>query len=190
MVCVALSGAGAAQAPPPVEPERFLARDSHEGVTIAARPLLDPVEAENVFGKNAVPGRAGFLPVEILILNQRAEAVRMGLTRIVVVTGADKFEPAAPREIAWALYPPPPSQKARAGQIPRPPEEAEAALRVRQLRAAVVGPGGQARGYLYFDLGGAALELAEAGVYIPEVVVLPDEEALLFFEISLKPYAR
>ena len=191
-------GAPTAQAPPPVEPERFLARDSHEGVTIAARPLLDPVEAEKVFGKNAAPGRAGFLPVEILILNQQAQAEGASLARIAGVTGADKFEPAAPREIAWALYPPPPSQKVRAGQIPRPPEdknrtkreEAEAALRVRQLRAAVVGPGGQARGYLYFDLGGAALELAEAGVYIPEVVVLPDEEALLFFEISLKPYAR
>ena len=198
IVCAALGGAPAAQAPPPVEPERFLARDSHEQVTIAARPLLDPLEAEKVFGKNAALGRAGILPVEVLILNERAEAVRVGLGRIVVVTGADKFEQIDPTRAAWAMYPPPSSKKAKGGHIPRPAEdknrtkreEVEAALRVRQLRAAVVGPGGQARGYLYFDLGGAALEPAAAGVYIPEVVVLPGEDALLFFEISLKPYAR
>lgn len=198
-VCAALGGAPAAQAPPPpVEPERFLARDSHEQVTIAARPLLDALETERVFGKNAALGRAGLLPVEILIFNERAEAVRVGLGRIVVVTGADKFEQIDPTRAAWAMYPPPSSQKAKGGHIPRPAEdknrtkreEVEAALRVRQLRAAVVGPGGQARGYLYFTLEGAALEPAAASVYIPEVVALPGEEALLFFEISLKPYAR
>ena len=195
---VALALALMAQAPPPGEPERFLARDSHEQVTIAARPLLDPLEAEKVFGKNAPIGRAGILPVEILILNQRAEAVRVSLGRIVVVAGADKFEQIDPARAAWTLYPPPSAKKAKGGHIPRlaedknraKREEAEAALRFRQLRAGVVGPGGQARGYLYFDLGEAALEPAEAGVYIPEVVALPGEKALLFFEISLKPYAR
>lgn len=189
-----------AQNPPaPVEPAEFLARDSHQDVTFAARPVPDTPEAERLFGKNAALTRGGFLPVEIFILNRRAEPVQVRLERIVVETDPENFPQVSPQEIAGALYPPPKSkQPTQPGRIPRPPEdknrakreEAEAALRSRQLRAAVVGPGGQARGYLYFDLRGAELELSRARLYVPEVVVLPIGEALLFFEISLAPYAR
>lgn len=193
---VALALALAAQQPPSIE--NYPAREAHEQVTLAARPVPDTPEAEALFGKNAAPTRGGFLPVELVIVNERSEPVRLNLERIAVVTDAGKFEQAAPAEIAWALYPPPPSKKPKAGHLPRPVEdknrtkreEAEAGLRSRQLRAAVVASGGQARGYLYFDLRGAELDLTQARVYVPEVVTLPDEQPLLFFEISLKPYAR
>ena len=104
-------------------------------------------------------------------------------------------------EIAQALYPlPKPKGKPKTTGmgVPKPPkdkdltkrEEAEAALRSRQLRAATVNTGGQARGFLYFDLRRASLDVEKSIVYVPEVAVVPGGQALFYFEISLKPYAK
>lgn len=110
--------------------------------------------------------------------------------------------------MALLLYPLPGVKQPDLGPKPQPPiplprrvgppkdkklaerEEAEAALRSRQLRTAVVPPGGSARGFLYFNLGGASLDLAEAQVYIPAVTDLESSEGLIFFEIALAPYAK
>lgn len=177
----------------------FLAREAHEGVTMAARPLRELTEAERLFGPNAAPLRAGVLPIELLLINERAEPVRIALGRIQLVTDEEKFESARPEEIARALYPPPknpePDPRRLSVRAPKDKdrtrrEEAEAALRSRQLRAAVIGPGSRARGFLYFDLRAVSLELERTRVYVPQVTTLPDEQPLFFFEISLEPYAR
>lgn len=182
-------------------PESFRAREAHEGVTIAVRPIPDAPEAEEVFGKTAAPVRAGFLPVELVVLNRREEPIRVELSRIVVLEDERRFEQVELSEIALALYPlPKPKDKPKkTGMgVPEPPkdkdltkrEEAEATLRSRQLRAATVNPGGQARGFLYFDLRQASLDLERAIVYVPEVTVAPSGQALFYFEISLKDYAK
>ncbi|MFQ5777758.1 MAG: hypothetical protein ACE5IP_07095 [Terriglobia bacterium] len=182
----------------------FPARDSHQGVTIAAVPVPDTPEAEALFGKTAAPTRAGILPVELILTNERKEPVRVALERIVIVTEEGTLSQVDPEEIAWSLYPAAKKKKKspRVG-VPRLPgrggkgkkrrqqrEEAEAALRRAALRAAVVAPGGGARGYRYFDLRGRSIELATSAVYVPEVTLVPGGEQLLFFEISLRPYAN
>ena len=182
-------------------PESFRAREAHEGVTIAARPIPDAPEAEEVFGQTAAPVRAGFLPVELIILNRRDEPVRVELSRIVVLEDERRFEQAELSDIALALYPlPKPKDKPKTTGmgVPKAPKDkdltkregAEATLRSRQLRAATVNPGGQARGFLYFDLRRASLDVEKSIVYVPEVAVVPGGQALFYFEISLKPYAR
>lgn len=182
-------------------PESFRAREAHEGVTIAARPIPDAPEAEEVFGKTAAPVRAGFLPVELIILNRRDEPIRVELSRIVVLEDERKFEQVELEEIALALYPlPKPKDKPKTTGmgVPKPPkdkdltkrEEAAATLRSRQLRAAAVNPGGQARGFLYFDLRRASLAVTKSVVYVPEVAVVPSGQALFYFEISLRAYAK
>ena len=196
----AAAGGSAQEASAPRAARDFPAHDAHQGVAIAAVPILDAPAAVAVFGATAAPTRAGFLPVELILSNQRPEAVRVELERIQLVTGEDKFEQADPEEIAWTLYPPPQPKRPidstpRASRIPRDKdrgkrEEAEAALRSRQLRAGVLAPGAYARGYLYFDLRGRSLDLAHARLYIPTVVALPSQEPLLYFEIELKPYAK
>lgn len=178
----------------------FKSRDAHQGVAIAARPVPDTPEAEEIFGKNAAAPRAGFLPVELLIVNERAEPVRVALGRIQVVQEGETFEQIEIEEIALALHPLP-KKKEPVGstripkKIPKDKnrtkrEEAEAGLRSRQLRLELIPPGGQARGYLYFDLRGSSVRLSEAFVYVPEVEVEPSGEKLFFFEVSLKEYAR
>ncbi len=185
-------------------PESFRAREAHEGVTIAGRPIPDTPEAEEIFGKTAAPVRAGFLPVELIILNRRDEAIRVELTRVVVLEDDRKFEQVELEEIALALYPLPKLKDKPSASPERIPtrmpknkdkdltkrEEAAATLRSRKMRAATVNPGGQARGFLYFDLRRASLELGKSIVYVPEVAVVPSGQALFYFEISLKPYAK
>ena len=185
-------------------PESFRAREAHEGVTIAARPIPDTPEAEEVFSKTAAPVRAGFLPIELLILNQRDEPVRVELGRITVVQDGQKFEQIELDEIALALYPLPKLKDKPSASPERIPsrlpknkdkdltkrEEAAATLRSRQLRAATVNPGGQARGFLYFDLRRGSLDLDSAMVYVPEVVAAASKAPLFYFEIGLKEYAK
>ncbi len=178
----------------------FKSRDRHQGVSIAARPVPDTAEAEEIFGKNAAAPRAGFLPVDLLIVNERAEPVRVALDRIQVSQAGETFEQIEIEEMALALHPLPKSkQPVGSTRVPKKipkdknrtqREEAEAGLRSRQLRLELIPPGGQARGYLYFDLRGSSIRLSEAIVYVPEVVVEESGEKLFFFEVSLAPYAR
>lgn len=198
------AGGGAQEPASPRRPVDFPAHDAHEGVAIAAVPIPDTPAAVAVFGPVAAPTRAGFLPVELILSNQRPEPVRVELKRIRLVTDEDKFAQADPEEMAWALYPPPEVKEPRPRTTRRPPiptpkkedknrgkrEEAEAALRRAELRAGLLAPGAYARGYLYFDLRGQSLDLARARLYIPSVVALPGEEPLFYFEIELKPYAK
>ena len=176
--------------------EWFRSRDAHQGVSIAARPVPDTPEAEEIFGKNAAAPRAGFLPVELLIVNERAEPVRVTLDRIQVAQEEETFEQIEIEEIALALHPLPKSKEPVGStrvpkKIPKDKnrtqrEEAEAGLRSRQLRLERIPPGGQARGYLYFDLRGSSIRMSSAFVYVPEVVVEESGEKLFFFEVSLK----
>jgi len=180
--------------------EWFRSRDAHQGVSIAARPVPDTPEAEEIFGKNAAAPRAGFLPVELLIVNERAEPVRVTLDRIQVAQEEETFEQIEIEEIALALHPLPKSKEPVGStrvpkKIPKDKnrtqrEEAEAGLRSRQLRLELIPPGGQARGYLYFDLRGSSIRMSSAFVYVPEVVVEESGEKLFFFEVSLKEYAK
>lgn len=179
--------------------EEFPAYDSHQGVAIAAVPVPDTPAAEDIFGENAAPTRVGFLPVEIVITNKRAETIEVKLETVVVVSGRVKFAQVEPTLIALTLYPLPKIEK-RGGTAPRrvgvprdqdreKREEAEAGLRQAALRMARVPPGAYARGYLYFNLRGKSIDLAASSVYIPDVNVVPTDEQLLYFEISLQPYA-
>jgi hypothetical protein len=197
----------ASQEPAPTPKADLPARDSHQGVIIAARPVPDTPEAEAVFGPKAAPTRAGFLPVELVVRNERKEPIEVALDRITVTSGPDEFEQAAPETVASWLYPPPEVKEPTLGgprlpiPWPRGPkapkdkhrkerEQAEASLRSRQLRAEPVSPGAEAHGYLYFDLRGQSIDLTRAAVYIPEVNGVESGEGLLFYEISLKAYAK
>lgn len=205
-----VSGPAAQEPAPTLEEEGFRAQDSHQGVTIAARPLPDAVDAELVFGKTAAPVRAGILPVELLILNHRDEPVRVEVELVKILAEDAQFEQIDPATAALVLYPLPGVKEPKVGDTgPRLPipiprgskmpkdkdkekrEEAEAALRSRQLRVELVASGGRARGFLYFDLREAGgLDFARASVYLPEVDTTESGEELLFYEILLRPYAQ
>ena len=187
------------------DPSKFPARASYQGVTIAAVPIPDTPAAERIFGPRAAPTRAGFLPVEVIIFNQRSEIIQVNVGRIKIIGFDNQFEQVDPQAVAEGLYPRPEVDRPKPSRLPTPwprkpkvkkdkkraqREEAEAALRSRQLRAALVAPGGYARGYLYFDLRGKSIDLAGSSLYVPRVEEETTSERLLFFEISLKPYVE
>ena len=190
-----------AQEAPPAE-ARFAARDAHQGVTIAARPLSDVAEAETLFGKDAAPVRAGLLAVEMLVVNERDAPITINLGRIALLGNGDKFQQIPPAEAALRLYPLPegrvPDLGPRRLPLPGGPkmpkdkkraerEEAEASLASRRFRTRSIPPGGQARGFLYFDLSEVGADLAGMQLYIPDVDDAATGEGLLFFEIALAP---
>lgn len=205
-LAVPLAGAAQDSSARP-NPSKFPARASYQGVTIAAVPIPDTPAAERIFGPRAAPTRAGFLPVEVIIFNQRSEIIRVNVGRIKIIGFDNQFEQVDPQAVAEGLYPRPEVDRPKTSRRPRLPvpwprkqkvkkdkkraqrEEAEAALRSRQLRAALVAPGGYARGYLYFDLRGKSIDLAGSSLYVPGVEEEATGERLLFFEISLEPYA-
>jgi len=201
---VVLAAVCIAQQPPVsrFELSAYATRDSHEGVTLAAKPYVSTAELEAVFGKHDLRG-AGVVPVEILIVNERVEPIRVAWQRALLLSGEDKFELIEPEAIARRLYPPPKIELPRTRPERRkklPPdtkrtarEAAEAALRSQHLQLSVIPGGGRARGFLYFDCGPESswqsLVLA-ARLYVPEVVVLPSQQPLFYFEVELSPYAK
>ena len=198
---VFLAIAAMAQDTPPAE-ARFTARDAHQGVTIAARPLADVAEAETLFGKDAAPVRAGLLAMEMLVVNEREAPITINLGRIALLRNGDKFQQIPPAEAALRLYPLPEGRQPNLGPQPLPlprrsplpkdkkrgdREEAEAALASRRFRTRSIPAGGQARGFLYFDLGEVGANLAGMQLYIPNVDDAATGEGLLYFEIALAP---
>ncbi|MBI4462101.1 MAG: hypothetical protein HY653_04265 [Acidobacteria bacterium] len=191
----------AAQEPPAAgfDPAAYAARDVHEGVTLAARPYLAAADVEALFGRHSLLA-AGIVPVEVLLVNERQESVRVAWEQVVLLSGEAKFERIEPERIAWLVYPAPEmkTQQPWPGKPTKMPpdkkrnqrEAVEAALRSQQMRVSVIPAAGRARGFLYFDRGTEPLTLARASLYVPQVVRLPEEQPLLFFEVSLKVYAE
>lgn len=205
LVVVALVAVCVAQQPPAsrFELSAYAAYDSHEDVTLAAKPYVLAAELEAVFGKHNLQG-VGVVPVEVLIINERVESIRVVWQRALLLSAEDKFGLIEPEAIAWRLYPPPKLKLPRTWperrkKLPRDTkrtarEAAEAALRSQYLQLSVIPNGGRARGFLYFDRGPESSEqplvLAAAHLYVPEVVVLPDGQPLFYFEVELSPYAK
>lgn len=201
VTCAAQGSFGFAQdkPAPPLDPAAFPARDTHEGVTLAAKPHTQPADLAARFGKHPLQP-AGILPIEVLVVNERSEAIRIAWERAVLYIEEDRFETIDGERAAWKVYPPPKTKPGKPWpgtpeKFPRDKkrevrENLQAALTSQQVRLAVIRAGSRARGFLYFDLGARRLDLSTARLYLPEVVRLPDEEPLIFFEVELKPYAQ
>lgn len=202
----AAASVAVAQMPERPDPAEFPAKQAQAGVIIAVVPVPDSQQAESIFGENAAPTKAGFLPVEVVIFNQGEESIRVDLGPIQVMDFDNRFPQVDPEAVALVLYPKPemkePPKIYKPSPFPWPRgsgapkdkkyaerEEALASLRSRQLRYSVVAPGGYARGYLYFDCRGKSIDLRNSAVHIPRIESYETGQPLLFFEISLKPYA-
>lgn len=191
--------AGAPGPAPQLDPAEFAARDAHEGVTLVAKPYVNKEELKERFGAHPL-GAAGIVAVEVLVVNERNEAIRVAWERAVLLVGEGKFELLEPEAIAGRIYPLP---KVKPGapwpeKQKRPPrdkhrearETLEAALWSQRMRVAVIPAGSRARGFLYFDGGEQPLELGKARLYVPEVVRLLEQQPLLYFEVDFKAYAK
>ncbi len=175
--------------------------ESHEGMTITARPWTNPAQYKEKFGKKS-PLAAGILAIQVAFRNDSDESVRVNLERIrlnVILSEDDKqgipplssenaadviMNPGAKDPTATRKRFPFPTGQPRIGHD-KHWTEIEKALHDAGVQASVLAPHSMVEGLLYFDLQGQFDLLSTAHLYVPEVVALEKNHGLLYFEIDL-----
>jgi hypothetical protein len=206
-VCTVLLAAGRlpAQAPaaPAVTPGPG---ESHEGLTITARPWTDPAEYKRLFPKKN-PFTAGIVAIEVTFRNDSGDSLRVDLERIrlVLTISEDSRQDIAPlssEDVADRVFKPgatDPTARRNRFPIPRSKSPAthskewttlEAAVRQAGPSGSIIAPHARMQGLLYFDLANQFDLLTSAKLYIPNVVSLEKNRALFYFEIDLSRSSR
>jgi hypothetical protein len=173
--------------------------DSHEGLTIAADPWLSAERYKQTFPKKS-PYAAGILAVKVTLRNDSAESIRIGIERIrlnLIFDDNNRQElPALTSEqLADAVLHP----RVKSPSKPRIPlplpsssggrdknwEQYQKIAEDAGLHASVIAPHSTTEGLLYFDLQNQFDLLANARLYIPDLLALEKNEALMYFDIDL-----
>ncbi len=178
--------------------------ESHEGMTITARPWTDPTLYKEKFPKKS-PYAAGIIAVHVVFRNDSDDSMKINLERI-------RLNLALSEEDHQALYPlssegaadvitHPSAKNVTGKRLPIPlggPKtgrdkkwtEVEQSVRDAGVQASVVAPHGSVQGLLYFDLRSQFELLNSARLYVPEVVAIEKNRGLMYFEIDLSRSAE
>jgi hypothetical protein len=180
--------------------------ESHEGMTITARPLTNPADYKDKFPKKS-PYAAGMVAVQVSFRNDSDESMKITLERIRLNLTLSEDErqalyPLSPEDAADVIMNPgarDPTKSRKKLPFPIPsggsgaPKtghdkkwmETEKALEDAGVQASVVAPHSTVQGLLYFDLRSQFDLLNSAHLYVPEIVSLEKNHGLLYFEIDL-----
>jgi len=173
--------------------------DSHEGLTIAADPWLSGERYKVTFPKKS-PYAAGILAIKMTLRNDSAESIKVGLERIRLNLTFDENNrqelPALTSEqLADAVLHPRVKSPSRSRlPIPLPSssggrdknwEQYQKLAEDAGLHSSVVAPHSTVEGLLYFDMQGQFDLLANSRLYIPDLLVLEKNQALMYFDIDL-----
>ncbi len=178
--------------------------ESHEGMTITARPWTDPALYKEKFPKKS-PFAAGIVAIQVVFRNDSDDSMKINLERIRLNL---KFS----EEDHQSLYPlsseeatniitRPSTKNLTTRRLPIPlgvPKvgkdkkwiEVEQSISGAGVQASVVAPHSSVQGLLYFDLRSQFELLNNAHLYVPEVVAIEKNHGLLYFEIDLSRSAE
>jgi hypothetical protein len=183
-------------AAPAADPTADLARDTHDGLTVMARPLTDAAQSKDIFGK-ADPMPLGIMPVEVFLKNDSRQPIRVDIDTIQLTVhprnGRQDLDWLGANEVASIIVHPEgvvPSQPRRVAGIPLPSNDKKADKLAAQLRpltldGEVVPPMGMLHGYLYFNVS-HEMKLADgASIYVPNVYSMPSNKPLMFYEAPI-----
>jgi hypothetical protein len=175
------------------------ALESHEGMTISARPWTNPALYKERFHKKS-PYAAGIVAVQVTFRNDSDDSLKVNLERIRMnITLSDDnrqaLDPLTSEQSADLILKPGAKNIGRS-RFPIPiggPKvghdkkwvEVEQELRQAGVTASIVAPHSSVQGLLYFDLQGQIDLLNSSRLYIPDVVALEQNRELLYFEIDL-----
>ena len=187
---------GASQKPASIKTASL---ESHEGVTITARPWTDPTLYKEKFPKKS-PYAVGIIAVQVAFRNDSDDSMKINLERIRLNVALSEenqqaLQPLSPGEAA-DLITNPGAKNVTIRRIPIPlggPKlghdkkwtEVEKTIRDAGVQASVVAPHGTVQGLLYFDMRGQFDLLSTAHLYVPEVVAIEKNRGLMYFEIDL-----
>ena len=200
----AQSKPSASPAPPPKAAAGALPHDRHDGLTISVDPYTDPARAKEKFGKNN-PREAGILPLEVIMQNDTNQPIRITLKTVQLEV---RFHNGSRQDIDWlsaeetaVLVAHPGGNPSSPGQrrlpvplgIPVGDKKAEkiaAALRPFTFDADIIPPNGKVQGFLFFNMG-RDMELApNASLYVPDIVIVPSNKVMIFFDVPLSVSAE
>ena len=178
--------------------------ESHEGMTITARPWTDAALYKEKFPKKS-PFAAGVAAVQVAFRNDSNDSMKINLERI-------RLNVSLSEEDRQSLYPltseqaadvitHPGSKNVTMKRLPIPlggPKvghdkkwvEVEKSLNDAGVQASVVAPHSTVQGLLYFDLRSQFDLLNAARLYVPEIVAIEKNRGLMYFEIDLSRTAE
>ena len=192
---------GAAQQPSSLKTTSL---ESHEGMTITARPWTDPALYKERFPKKS-PFAAGIVAIQVVFRNDSDDSMKVNLERIRLnLTFSEEDHQALyplTSEEAADIITRPATKNLTAKRLPIPlggPKvgkdkkwiEVEQAIRDAGVQASVVAPHSSVQGLIYFDLRSQFELLNNAHLYVPEVVAIEKNHGLLYFEIDLSRSAE
>jgi hypothetical protein len=178
--------------------------ESHEGMTITARPWTEPALYKEKFPKKS-PYAAGIIAIQVVFRNDSDDSMKINLERIrlnLTLSEEDHqaLYPLTSEEAADAITRPS-TKNLTAKRLPIPlggPKvgkdkkwmEVEQSIRDAGVQASVVAPHSSVQGLLYFDLRSQFELLNTAHLYVPEIVAIEKNRSLLYFEIDLSRSAE
>jgi hypothetical protein len=178
--------------------------ESHEGMTITARPWTDPALYKEKFPKKS-PVAAGIIAVQVVFRNDSDDSMKVNLERIrlnLILSEEEHqaLNPLSPEEAADVITHPS-TKNVTSKRLPIPlggPKtgrdkkwtEVEQSIRDAGVQASVVAPHGTVQGLLYFNLRSQFELLNSAHLYVPEIVALEKNRSLMYFEIDLSRSAE
>ena len=195
-VCVGtVAGEKKREAPAARAAGTYAARDFHEKehVTIAAEPFEDDMP----FFRLPYASH-GFLPVRIIITNDRDRALALDEVRIYFYTAAnDKIAAATPEDIQRRLF----SRKSQTTKIPLPAPLPSITIHHKPVdkkidednedfgfKSLVVEPHTTASGFLFFDVRDVQEPVLQAATIVVKQLKTQDgKEEMFGFEIPLTP---
>jgi hypothetical protein len=180
--------------------------ESHEGMTITARPWTDPALYKEKFPKKS-PYAAGIIALQVIFRNDSDDSMKINLERIRLnLTLSEEnhqaLDPLLPEEAADVIMNPGARDPTKARKkFPFPTgapkvghdkhwAEVEKSLEDAGVQASVVAPHSTVQGLLYFDLRSQFELLNSAHLYVPEVVAIEKNRGLMYFEIDLSRSAE
>jgi len=168
--------------------ETYPARDSHDGITIAADPFHTREKAKQVFGKFDLL-KAGYIPVLVVMSNPTDKTVRMEELSVKLVTRDRQTIEPTPGDSVMMYVRGKNRKEPRKMPSPlpwpggKPPSGLE--VQVHEFSMRMLPAGGIATGFFYFDLARRPELLHGAKLFISNMTWAHNGQALLFYEVPL-----
>ena len=188
------------QTPPAArqDPAAWPARDSHQGLLIAADPYITSARSEQKFGKKH-PYSVGLLAIDVFLRNDTEAPLRINIDTIELKIATpghkQRLESLTAEDVAYRIVVPNgPAPRGRRGPIPgvaggkqKEIAKMKDSLRYLMLQSDLVGPHNTAHGFVIFDIADHFEDTENSTLYIPDVSRYGSGDKLFFFEIDLKP---
>ena len=189
-----------------VDPASLPAHESHQGVTVAVKPLITEASYKAQFG-GRTPYEAGIVALEVFFRNDNDKPIRVNLgnMRLLVSRPGEslqRIEPLSAEEVANRVLLNAPSDPRRP-RLPNPLgnrgansardknwQELAGRLRAAGVKSDLLGPKSTVSGFLFFDVNHHYDWLSSARLDVPDLAFMLDNQALFFFQVDLAPALR